>query len=371
MAEGGEDSSGEKSHDPTPQKLEEARRRGDVPKSTDMAVAAAYLGLLAVMISVGPEMARDAGEAMAFVMGAADRLEGRVIGPGGPAVAGRLLVGVVIPLLPLFLVPMAASLLAFVAQRAVVLAPEKLAPKISRISLVSNAKNKFGPTGLMEFAKSAVKLAAISAILTLFLLAETDRIVGLLRAPATIVGPEMMRVGVSLLSVIAAVAAVIATADFLWQRFDHARKNRMSHKDIQDETKRTEGDPHQKAERRERGRKIATNRMLNDVPEADVVLTNPTHVAVALKWSRAPGSAPVCVAKGEDEIAHAIRETAAAHGVPIRHDPPTARALNATVEIGEEIHPDHYKAVAAAIRYAEKMRDLARERGWGEPGQRP
>ena len=116
-----------------------------------------------------------------------------------------------------------------------------------------------------------------------------------------------------------------------------------------------------------RAHAIATNRMLMDVPDADVVLTNPTHVAVALKWSRKPGSAPVCVAKGEDDVAAAIRRIAVENGVPIHHDPPTARALNAAVEIGDEILPEHYQAVAAAIRYAQKMRDIARDRGWGRP----
>lgn len=365
---GGQDGGEEKTHDPTPQKLEEARRKGDVPKSTDVAVAAAYLGLLAALVSVGPDMARRSGEALAGMLAGADRLEGRVLGPGGGAVSARLVWEATAPLMPVFLVPFAASLIAFLAQRAVVAAPDKAAPKLSRISLIANAKNKFGPTGLVEFAKSTAKLFAISAILAVMLAAETDRIVGLLRAPPAIVGPEMMRVGVALLSVIAAVSAAIAAVDLLWQRFDHARKNRMTHKELKDETKRSEGDPHLKSERQTRRRQIATNRMLLDVPEADVVVTNPTHVAVALKWSRAPGAAPVCVAKGEDEIARAIREAAAEHGVPIHHDPPTARALNATVEIGDEVKPDHYKAVAAAIRYAERMRQLARERGWGRDG---
>lgn len=365
MAQGEGDGGGEKTHEPTPQKLEEARRKGDVPKSNDVAVAAAYLGLLAALLAVGASAARGSGEVLAGILGGADRLEGRVLGPGGAGLSARLTFAALAPLAPIFLVPMAASLVAFLAQRAVVAAPDKLVPKLSRISLISNAKNKFGPTGLVEFAKSTVKLVAISTILTLFLLAETDRIAALLRADPLAMGAEMMRVGMALLSVIAAVAVVIGAADLLWQRFDHARKNRMSHQELKEEHKRTEGDPHMKSQRQQRGRAIATNRMLLDVPKADVVLTNPTHVAVALQWSRAPGSAPVCVAKGEDEIAAAIRRTAAEHGVPIHHDPPTARALNATVEIGEEIRPDHYKAVAAAIRYAEQMRAMARARGWG------
>ena len=105
--------------------------------------------------------------------------------------------------------------------------------------------------------------------------------------------------------------------------------------------------------------------MMTDVPKADVVIVNPTHFAVALKWNRAPGSAPVCVAKGTDHVAARIRECARDAGVPIHSDPPTARALHASVEIGQEVQPEHYKPVAAAIRFAEDMRRKVRERGWG------
>jgi flagellar biosynthetic protein FlhB len=137
----------------------------------------------------------------------------------------------------------------------------------------------------------------------------------------------------------------------------------MSHQEIREETKQSEGDPYMKAERRQRGREIATNRMLLDVPKADVVIVNPTHYAVALQWARTRGSAPVCVAKGQDDVALRIREIAAEAKVPIHSDPPTARALHAAVEIGHEIRPEHYRAVAAAIRFADRMRKAARARG--------
>ncbi|OYU17392.1 MAG: hypothetical protein CFE34_16050 [Rhodobacteraceae bacterium PARR1] len=114
------------------------------------------------------------------------------------------------------------------------------------------------------------------------------------------------------------------------------------------------------AHRRQRGQEIALNRMLADLPGADVVIVNPTHYAVALKWNRAAGVPPVCIAKGTDEVALRIRQAAAQHGIPVRHDPPTARALHASVRIGEPIRPDHYRAVAAAIRFAEALRRKAK-----------
>jgi flagellar biosynthetic protein FlhB len=136
----------------------------------------------------------------------------------------------------------------------------------------------------------------------------------------------------------------------------------MSRKELMDETKDSEGDPVMKQQRRQRAYDIATNRMMADVPKADVVIVNPRHYAVALRWDRTAGGAPVCVAKGVDEVALRIRTVAMEAGVPIRQDPPTARALHASVEIGAEIRPEHYRPVAAAIRFAEAVRKRARRK---------
>lgn len=177
-------------------------------------------------------------------------------------------------------------------------------------------------------------------------------------------GPASMTLAnlvIGFLSLVLVVSLVVGLIDIVWQRQEHLRKNRMSRKEVTDEAKQQDGDPHVKNQRRQRGYEIAMNQMLADVPEADVVIVNPTHYAVALKWTRKPGAAPACVAKGVDEIAARIREVAAKEGVPIHSDPPTARALHATVEIGQEIHPDQYRAVAAAIRFAEAMRARARK----------
>jgi flagellar biosynthetic protein FlhB len=167
---------------------------------------------------------------------------------------------------------------------------------------------------------------------------------------------------VVLLAITTVIAVTIAAVDLVWQRFDHARRLRMSYQDMREEAKQAEGDPHMKAQRRSRAEAIATNRMLLDVPKADVVIVNPTHFAVALKWTRAKGTAPVCVAKGEGEMALRIREIAATAGIPLHSDPPTARALFAATAVGREIAPEHYRAVAAAIRFSDRMRRAARAR---------
>ena len=153
---------------------------------------------------------------------------------------------------------------------------------------------------------------------------------------------------------------VFGAADYGWQWLQHRRRNMMTRQEMVEEQKESEGDPHTKGQRQQKGRQIAMAQMLQDVAKADVVLVNPTHYAVALKWRRGDRSAPICVAKGVDDLAARIRAKAAEAGVPVHRDPPTARAVYATVEIGQPIRPEHYKSVAAAIRFAEAMRKRAK-----------
>ena len=279
-------------------------------------------------------------------------------------VIGTIIADAVFASLPLFALPFLLVWAVLLAQRGVIFAPEKLQPKISRISLISNAKNKFGRGGLFEFAKSTVKLAVISAVLWVFVLHELPDILHSLYLTPALATTELMQMVLRFLLLVFMLSMAIGAVDFFWQRAEHLRKNRMSHKEMRDEMKSAEGDPYAKQERTRRGREIATNQMLANVPQANVVIVNPEHYAVALKWSATDQGAPVCVAKGTDEIAARIRERAAQANVPLHRDPPTARALHASVEIGAEIAPDHYGAVAAAIRFAEAMRSKAAKGRW-------
>jgi flagellar biosynthesis protein FlhB len=353
--------SGEKEHEPTQKKLDDARRKGELPRSTDLTTAASYCGLVLVALSIGGASLRNLGQVGANLLAHADRLAPLVLS-GAPAPVGGLMVALGAALAPWFLVPILAVLAMLVTLRALVFAPQKLKPKLSRISPLSNAKNKFGRSGLFEFAKSLAKLMIISALLWLFLLAGLPRIIGTIHLSPALISAELLALVLEFLALVVVILLAIGGVDFLWQRHEHFRKQRMSHKELRDEVKQSEGDPHVKQQRRQRGQAIATNRMLSEVPEADVVIVNPSHFAVALKWNRAAGAAPVCVAKGVDEIAARIRERAREAGVPIRRDPPTARALHAGVELGEEIGPEHYRPVAAAIRFAEAMRRRAAHR---------
>lgn len=356
---------GEKSFDPTPQRLEEARKKGDVPRSSDLTAAAVYLAFLGVVVTAGSFAIQQAASTLMVFIAHPDRLEGAILGPGGSGLMGSILLQALWAFSPVFAIPILAVVVSLAAQRAVVFSGDKIQPKLSKLSILKNAQQKYGPTGLVEFLKQFVKLVAIGFTLYIFLRGDLDRMIGAARSDARITGTLMMDSLKIILSAVCVIAVVIAAIDLFWQRYDHARKLRMSFQDLKEEIKRSEGDPHMKSQRRQRAQSLAMNRMLLDVPKADVIIVNPTHYAVALKWSRAKGSAPACVAKGENEIALRIREIAETAKIPVHQDAPTARALHATVEIGMEISPEHYRAVAAAIRFADLARRNARARGEG------
>lgn len=350
----------DKQHEPTQKKLDDARKKGEIARSQDITTAAAYGGLCLVCAGFGTSILIHFGEVTQTLFDQADSLAPLALSPGGSTIMSGLMAAVLLAALPLFLGPAAMALLSILAQRSLIFSGQKLAPKLSRISPISNAKNKFGRGGLFEFGKSTTKLLIYTLLLGLYLVSRLPDMLGAQYLPSGAAGARMMSMSVEFLLIVLLIAAMIGGVDYLWQWFEHRRKNRMSHQELKDEVKQSEGDPHMKQQRRQRGMAIATNRMLADVPDAEVVIVNPTHFAIALSWDRSAPGAPVCVAKGVDEIAARIREVAAEAGVPLHSDPPTARALHATTEIGQEIAREHYKAVAAAIRFAEKMREKAK-----------
>ncbi|MGV6803340.1 MAG: flagellar type III secretion system protein FlhB [Ruegeria sp.] len=354
------DDDSDRSFEATPEKLRRAREKGEVVKSNDLSTFAAYAGFIAVLMGFGQYSATQLGTILMVLIDQSHDLSHLTLsGTAADPIAG-ILGGVVFSAGGLFILPAVIVLANLLAQRAVVFAPSKLTPKLSRISISSNAKNKYGRAGLFEFSKSFLKLLIYSVSLALFLQSNLQTILLTAAAPPQASVQLMIKLLIQFLLIVVAVALVIGGIDYLWQYSEHLRKNRMSRKELQDEAKDSEGDPHVKQQRRQRAQDIATNQMMADVPKADVVIVNPTHFAVALQWSRAKGTAPVCVAKGVDEVAATIRIKAIESGVPIHSDPPTARALHASTNIGHEISEDYYRPVAAAIRFAEAMQKRAK-----------
>ena len=350
----------DKPYDPTPARLEEARKKGEIVRSSDLNTAIVYGGFLLVLALFGATLGQQIGSRLAVLLDQAPDLSRLMLSRGGQATGGGVLLAIGVPAGIILVVPGALLILSLFAQRAILFTPTNLTPKLSRISPLSGAKNKFGRNGLFEFAKAAAKLSLYGALLAWMLWSRRDRILATPHSSGGQITGELGRLSLEFLTAVVMLAALLALIDYVWQVGAHHRKHRMDRQELVDETKRSEGDPHMKQQRREKGIDIALNKMLADVPGADVVVVNPTHYAVALSWKRDQGEVPVCVAKGIDHAAARIREVASEAGVPIYSDPPTARALHATIEVGQGIAPDHYRAVAAAIRFADRMRRIAR-----------
>lgn len=361
MSGGQGDDDSDKSFEPTQKKLDDARKKGDVPRSQDLNATAAYAGLFIAIYALTTGAGGTFATALTQFVERADE-HAQLVFDGSPNPLFADAMGQLFPaLVILFGIPAVFVITSVVAQRSFTFAPSKLEPKLSRLSILSNAKNKFGISGLFEFGKSFTKLVIFSICLALLIYSALPDIVGSARAAPRIGLSYLSELLVRFLSIVILVSAAVGAVDFLFQHADHHRKLRMSRKEVMDETKESEGDPHLKQARRQRGVDRAMNQSLQDVATADVVITNPTHFAVALKWSRKPGEAPVCVAKGQDNLAAQIREIAMENAVPLHPDPPTARAIYATTDIGEEVPPDLYRAVAAAIRFSEAMRERRRK----------
>jgi flagellar biosynthesis protein FlhB len=357
---GDADDDADKEHDPTQKRLDDARQRGEFARSPDLISSAALAGFVLAAVMTGASAIERSGSAAMVMVDRADDIA-TAFRQSGELVFSTVAMAMVAPLLPLVLVPLGSVILALVATKGFVFSAEKLVPKLSRISPLATAKQKFGLDGLFEFGKSTVKLVLMSVILFLFFRHHLPSILGTSSYAAGISTQLLLGLLMEFIMIAFVMVGTLGVVDFGWQIYRHQQRNRMSRKELMDEMKDSEGDPHVKGQRRQRAQEIATNRMLADVSSADVVIVNPTHYAVALKWKRGSKSAPICVAKGIDDIAGQIRARAAEGGVPIHSDPPTARAIHATVDIGMPIRNEHFKAVAAAIRFAEAMRKKARK----------
>ena len=355
-----EQNTDEKPYAASPQKLDQARKKGELARSQDVSIAAGYGGFFLICAVFGQELLMDVHQQLAILIQRAEELSEGVFHGQSGTLTGTVLKLLVPSLFPLFFGSFLVTLAIIMAQNTFIFTPTKLKFKLSRISIVSNAKSKFGRSGLFEFAKSFSKLFLYSLCLFLFFRYHLSSILS-----STDMHPQnsiflMLHLLINLIGFVFIISLSIGAFDFFWQRGEHLRKNRMSHKELTDELKQSEGDPAVKQERRMRGQKIASTRMLQDVPAADVVILNPSHFAVALKWSGFRGDAPVCVAKGTGEVAAKIRKIAQENGIPLHRDPPTARAIFAAIDIGQQVSPDLYKAVAAVIRFAQEMRKRAR-----------
>src|SRR5712672_86134 len=343
-----ENDTADKTEDPTQKRLDDAHDRGDVAKSQEIntwfVIAAGTLLLSTFSGSIG------GGIVMPLRNLVANSWMIHADGPGLMALAKSLeyvLIAVLgVPLLMLALAAIAGNMV----QHRLVWSGESLKPKLSKISPAAGAKRIFGKQAAANFAKGIFKLVALGAVMTAILWPERLRMESLVRYdPAALLGVTSS-LTIHLLGAVVAMLAVVAIGDYLFQYRQWFEKQKMSLQEMKEEFKQSEGDPHVKGKIKQLRQARMRKRMMAAVPKASVIITNPTHYSVALSYERGM-SAPVCVAKGVDNIAFKIREIAKAHDVPIVENVPLARALYATVEIDQEIPVEHYHAVAEIIGY--------------------
>jgi flagellar biosynthesis protein FlhB len=346
---------GEHTEDPSPRRLEEAIRRGDVAKSPEVNTW--------FMIAGGALMIMLFAEPMATSLQATFRgllAKSYQIPTDGPALAAlmqKLAVTVVsafgIPLVLLVIAALAGN----VVQHRLVFSIEPIKPQLSRISPLAGAARLFSRQGFANFAKGLAKLLLVGAIMGALIWPQRHFLSGLISYDPGSILPFTRSLIMQMLGAVVAVLAIVATADYLFQYRQWFERHKMSLQEMKEDFRQTDGDPVVKGKLRQLRMARMRKRMMSAVPKASVVITNPTHFAIALKYERGM-NAPICVAKGIDLIARKIREVAEAHDVPVVENPPLARALHATVEIDQEIPQEHYRAVAEIIGYIMRLRGL-------------
>jgi flagellar biosynthetic protein FlhB len=350
MAEGQEDQ--DKSQEPTQKRLDDALKRGDVAKSQEVntwfVIAGGTLVVMAFAGSTSYSLFTSMRGLLANSYGI--RVEGRSFLPTVQTIGIEVIAAVAIPLLLLMLAALAGNMI----QHRLVWSAESLKPKLSKISPMAGFKRLFSKQALMNFAKGVLKLVLLGAVMTALLWPERARLDTLVTLDPAAILPMTQTLALQLLGAVVAILAFIAAGDFLFQYREWFERQKMSFQELKEEFKNTEGDPHVKGKIRQLRESRIRKRMMAAVPEASVIITNPTHYAVALKYERGM-NAPLCVAKGADLIALKIREVAAANSVPIVENPPLARALHATVEVDQEIPAEHYQAVAEVIGYVMRL----------------
>lgn len=345
-----------KTEKPTPSRLQEVRNRGDSPLSRELVQGGVLLTAAILLLWCG-DWLLDSFRLVLERGLVVDQATARV---GDVATACTELAGslwIVGPPFAVFVLTLAAAtLLLGYGQIGLRWSREVLGFKLERLNPLLNWKRVFNVQALVRTGFAALKLAVLVAIVWLVV---GDRVPFLLRlheqSLAAAAG-QVADLALEILLWVGAVVTAIAAADFFWQRLQFEKRNMMSKQEVEDERKRSEGDPAIKLRQRRARNELLRHRMMTAVPKADVVVTNPTHFSVALRYDRKRDAAPVVVAKGQDEIALAIRKLAKEHGVPLMEDPPLARALFRAVKVGQTIPERFFQAVAAVLGHVYRLK---------------
>jgi flagellar biosynthesis protein FlhB len=357
---------GEKTEKPTPQRLKKARKEGQIPRTQELGT---WLGVATASVLL-PMMVGDAFESVQklFVQ------IGSVASNPEPAalsvLMGQALTAFMTTVLPLALGMMVVGTVASAAQGGVTFATKSMKPTLKKLNPFPGIKRMFGTQGIWEAAKALIKTAALGAVVII----TSDRAQSLVSSagalPLSAVAATFTDSAILMFRVVAVTGLVIAVADYVVVRVKTMKQLKMSKYEITQENKQAEGDPHMKAHRRGIQMSMSRNRMMAEVADADVLLVNPTHVAVALKYDPAKG-APRVVAKGAGEVATKLRERAAEARVPMVQDIPLARALHASCDLGQEVPAQLFTAVARVLAFVMHLGARGVKGGFHRPGFEP
>jgi flagellar biosynthetic protein FlhB len=352
MADNDDDS--QKTEDPTQQRLDDALKKGTVPFSREVTSFLMLLVFAFTIISLLPFMMKKTMHNIVRFIEQPQlfSLDSNNIMILAKSVLFDILGVMSTPILIIIIVIILSAIL----QHGFIISTDTLMPKLERISPLSGVKRIFSMRSVIELIKGLIKISIVGVVAFISVYPEIQKLNSLAASGIIAMLIALAILAKRMLIGICSALFLVAAIDFLYQKFEFIKSLRMSKQDIKEEYKQNEGNPEIKAKLRELRSKRAGKRMMSDVPTADVVVTNPTHYSVALKYESEKTEAPVLVAKGKDLIALKIREIAKENNIPIVENPPLARALFNSVEIGNEIPLEHYNAVAEVIRYVYKLK---------------
>jgi len=342
-----------KTEDPSSKKLEDAHKKGDVAKSQEVTTWFMLLGSALVFSMLAPWTSGQLAGSLRLVIMNADQFD--VTGAGFSSFFNGLafvMIGVV--LVPLAVLA-ACGILANLVQHRPVWSFDPVMPKLSKISPLAGAKRLFSSEALVNFGKGLAKICVVGAVVVAVAWPERDRLDTMMTADPHLILADFQELGTKIFTAVLLVITAVAAADFFYVRQKWWKQHMMTLQETREEYKQMEGDPHVKGRIRQLRQERARKRMMAAVPDSTVVITNPTHFAVALKYDKSM-AAPKCVAKGADAVALRIRALAKESDVPIVENPPLARALFASVEVDETIPAEHFKAVAEVIGFVLRLK---------------
>lgn len=343
----------EKTEEPTGRKLDKAQEDGDVIKSQEINYWFVMVGGALAVAMAGNSLASHVAEALrVFIASPQDIPMDRDHLRNITLHLGMVIFGALA--MPLGLL-VAFAVAGNLVQHKPVFSAKNMKPSFSKLSIIKGAERVFGVKSVMNFAKSLIKFVVVGGVMVSVVWPERERLALMMTWDVSLLLPFVREMALKMFAGVIAVMTILAALDYLFERMQWMKKQRMTVQEIKDEHKQAEGDPKIKGRLRQLRIERSRRRMMQEVPKASVVIMNPTHYAVALRYEKGMG-APICVAKGVDGLALRIRALAEESDVPVVVNPPLARALHASVELDQEVPPEHYKAVAEVIGYVMRLR---------------